>query len=99
MKKQNPNSKRHKNSKNQSPRPGTSGLEFRVWNFFGVWSLEFGVFRLLAFVLLLFVLSGSPVSAQTNTAKPAPHSHRYLLVVEVSHSMERRSDAVLRVVQ
>ena len=50
--------------------------------------------------LLLFVELGScPLWAQTNAAKAAPSSHRWLLIVETSKSMQRRTDASLGLLQ
>ena len=54
---------------------------------------------LLAALLLLATLMPSQLPAQTNTAKAPPSSHRWLLIVETSRSMQRRSDAVLTAVQ
>ena len=54
---------------------------------------------LLAGLLLLALLTPPQLCAQTNTAKAAPSSHRWLLIVETSHSMQRRSDAVFESVQ
>src|SRR3954454_9621630 len=49
-------------------------------------------------LLCLFALSALPAGAQTNLAKPKLPSNRYLLVVDTSHSMGRRSEATLRTV-
>ena len=54
---------------------------------------------LLAGLLLAAALAPCQVRAQTNTAKAAPSSQRWLLIVETSHSMQRRADAVLQTVQ
>jgi hypothetical protein len=54
---------------------------------------------LLAALLLLATLMPPQLPAQTNTAKAPPSSHRWLLIVETSRSMQRRSDAVLTAVQ
>jgi len=54
---------------------------------------------LLAVLLLITALSPHPLLAQAEGAKPAPAPSRYLLVVETSRSMQRRSDAVLQLVQ
>ncbi len=41
----------------------------------------------------LLLLSPWAVGAQTNVAKAAGSSHRWLMVVETSKSMQRRADA------
>jgi hypothetical protein len=55
--------------------------------------------QVLAGLLLLSGLSPSALWAQTNAAKAAPSSRRWLLVVETSKSMQRRADAVLGAVR
>jgi hypothetical protein len=55
--------------------------------------------QLLAGLLLFAGLSPSALWAQTNVAKAAPSSRRWLLVVETSKSMQRRADAALGIVQ
>src|SRR5256885_11643023 len=59
-----------------------------------------GLNRIYAFALLtcFFLLAISPVQSQTNVAKPRWVSSRYLLIVEISHSMHRRSDGVAKTV-
>ena len=52
----------------------------------------------LAAGLVLFT-TVLPLRAQTNVAKPAPHSDRYLLILETSHAMDKRSDGALKVAQ
>jgi hypothetical protein len=54
---------------------------------------------LLAGLLFVMALTPCPLLAQTNTAKAPLPSNRYLLVVETSRSMQRRSDAVVQTVQ
>jgi hypothetical protein len=54
---------------------------------------------LLAGLLLLTVLAPCPLRAQTNTAKAALSSQRWLLVVETSRPMKRRTGAVLQAVR
>ncbi len=54
---------------------------------------------LLVGLLLFAELSSCPLWAQTNAAKVAPSSRRWLLVVETSKSMQRRADAVLGAVR
>src|ERR1039458_3853602 len=53
----------------------------------------------LAGLLLLTALTSSPLSAQTNTAQGASPAKRWLLIVETSRSMQRRSEAVFQTVQ
>ena len=55
--------------------------------------------RLLGGLLLVTELSCCRLSAQTNAAKAAPSSRRWLLVVETSKSMQRRADGVLGAVR
>jgi len=55
--------------------------------------------QLLAGLLLLAGLAPRPVCAQPNAAKAAPPSHRCLLIVETSKSMQRRTNAVRGAVQ
>ena len=54
---------------------------------------------LLAGLLLLTALTSSPLRAQTNAVKGTPSAQRWLLIVETSRSMQRRSEAVLQTVQ
>ena len=54
---------------------------------------------LLAGLLMLALLTPPQLCAQTSTAKAASTSHRWLLIVETSRSMQRRSDAVFESVQ
>jgi len=70
-------------------------LKLGFWSFSGIWNLKFGILKLV----LLTVLCPSQLRAQTNLAKPGPHSNRYLLIVETSRAMERRSEAALKVAQ
>ena len=51
--------------------------------------------QLLTGLLLLAGLSSCTLWAQTNAAKAAPLSRRWLFVVETSKSMQRRADGVL----
>jgi hypothetical protein len=53
----------------------------------------------MAGLLLFTVLTPSLVPAQTDTDKAGPSPHRWLLIVETSRSMQRRSDAVVEAVQ
>src|SRR5260370_35403256 len=46
-------------------------------------------------LLLLAVLTLGDSYAQTNAPAPSGRSNRYLLVIETSHSMQRRSGGVL----
>jgi hypothetical protein len=55
--------------------------------------------QLLAGLLLLAGLAPRPVCAQPDAAKAAPPSHRCLLIVETSKSMQRRTNAVHGAVQ
>jgi len=54
-----------------------------------------------ALLILLFLsFTPLPVSrAQTNAPARSVHSHRYLLIIETSHPMQRRSDGVLQSAQ
>lgn len=54
---------------------------------------------LLAGLLLLTVLAPCPLCAQTNAAKAALSSQRWLLIVETSRPMKRRAGAVLQAVR
>jgi hypothetical protein len=54
---------------------------------------------LLAALLLVAVLAPCALRAQTNAAKAAPSSQRWLLIVETSRPMQRRADAVLQTVK
>lgn len=92
-----PNSKIQESPKTQTPnRPVRAGWRFGTWDFFGIWNLGFGNSTLLcAFVLTLSVSSSS---AQTNT-DTAPPGNRYLLVLETSRSMQRRTAGTLQAVQ
>ena len=54
---------------------------------------------LLAGLLLLTALTSSPLRAQTNTVEGTPLAQRWLLIVETSRSMQRRSEAVFQTVQ
>jgi hypothetical protein len=50
-------------------------------------------------VLLFFVFSWLPgLNAQTNAPAPAARSNRYLLIVETSRSMQRRSEGVFQAI-
>jgi hypothetical protein len=62
-----------------------------LWRFTG--PSVCGWLALLVFVSLL------PCSAQTNTNAPTPLVNRYLLILNTSHSMQRRSDGTLRALQ
>src|SRR5213594_3829612 len=84
-----PNPKSQKNSKTQA----TNGIPN------GRSELGVGVWAFLFTSLLCLALLPSQVLAQTNSAKPTLHSNRYLLVVETSRAMQRRSDGVLKAVQ
>ncbi|HYG34818.1 MAG TPA: hypothetical protein VEC99_08545, partial [Clostridia bacterium] len=57
--------------------------------------------RILAWVLLFFICSGTVVQAQTNTNATATvgQANRFLLVVETSKTMQRRSQGVIQVVR
>jgi hypothetical protein len=55
--------------------------------------------QLLVGLLLLAELGSCPLWAQTNAAKAAPSSHRWLLVVETSKSMQRRTEASFGILQ
>ena len=55
--------------------------------------------QLLAGLLLLADLTPWPVRAQPDAAKPHLPSHRCLLIVETSKSMQRRAEAVREAVQ
>src|ERR1035441_9640159 len=60
---------------------------------------RFATHPVLAGLLLLTALTSSPLSAQTNTAQGASPAQRWLLIVETSRSMQRRSEAVFQTVQ
>src|SRR5437870_2941319 len=87
-----PNPKSQKNSKSKVSNGIPNGRsELGV----GFWALGFGV---LAWLLSASLCRGQ-LPAQTNSAKSTLHSNRYLLVVETSRAMQRRSDGVLKAVQ
>jgi len=50
-------------------------------------------------LVLAAVFASSALFGQTNAARPAVNGNRYLLIVETSGPMARRSDATLKVVQ
>jgi len=77
-----------------------SSLELGAWSFSGAWKLEFGALVRSCLALTL-ALALSPLSskAQTNTVAPGTNGNRYLLLVETSRAMQRRSAGMLAAVQ
>ena len=85
--------------------PMRIGREFGVWNFSGwnfsgAWRLELGALARSCLVFTL-ALALSPLSskAQTNTVAPGTNGNRYLLVVETSRAMQRRSAGIIAAVK
>jgi hypothetical protein len=85
----------HRSIKSQAPKSGFTDpvLRFRIWSFSGAWCLAFGAL-LTVFVSLAVC---APAPAQTNSFVMS--SNRYLLVLEISRSMDSRADGTLRTIQ
>src|SRR2546430_9766799 len=84
-----PNTKETSNPKLQ--RPGVRGLRvcsfrFGTWNFFGVWSLEFGILCAVA-LFLTGCLTDEPIE-NSSTAKPGYPFTRKTNVVEDYHGVK-----------
>ncbi len=100
-------SKFQRRSKRQNPRPRQlrlNTLDLGSWIFSGSWILDVGSFlrdvgcftRACLLALLALTTSPFPAVSQTNSTPPA---NRYLLIVETSRPMQRRSDGMLAAVQ
>src|SRR6266404_7021743 len=104
---QHTSSKIQRRSKRQNPRPRhlrLNTLDLGSWIFSGSWILYVGSFlrdvgcftRTCLLAMLALTTSPFPAVSQTNSTPPA---NRYLLIIETSHSMQRRSDGMLAAVQ
>jgi hypothetical protein len=64
------------------------------------WSRRAGhLVQRVCLALFCWTMSLVQLPAQTNAAKPSGPSNRYLLVVETSRAMQRRSDGMMKTVQ
>src|SRR5436190_2758194 len=90
---QTPASELQRNIRSQAPKTRFRNtiLRFGVWSFSGAWCLAFGA------LLTLFVSLAVSAPAQTNSFVIS--SNRYLLVLEISRSMNSRADGTLRAIQ